>query len=350
MYLYVDLPRFDFPVVFSEIEYPAPSLPFLSNASAATTASGTGAGATGTVSSVGGVSVLSTAQGKPPDVFAIVDPEVARDNPVEAKHTRLYRSHRTGPLDRELRPEKSVRDELDVRSVLTSAYHPLTVGLLQKIMNYPPTTPMTRKDRDLTWRFRFYLTREKRALTKFLKSVSWSDPGEVKQAVDVLLPLWCDIAIDDALELLGSAEEFRDPRVRGFAVKQLGRADDEELILYLLQLVQALKFEGPGAPGVAGSMASTTLAASQMRVSRHSRMLSTAAQSAKLSEPQITLEDFLIDRAVKNPVLGNQFYWYLAVESEDLTFKKMYEKVAKRFASRLQEVRGASIKAGRRLT
>lgn len=51
-------------------------------------------------------------------LFTIVDPEIARENSVEAKHRRLVRSHRNGPLDRELKPNAKIRDELNVRSSL----------------------------------------------------------------------------------------------------------------------------------------------------------------------------------------------------------------------------------------
>ena len=37
-----------------------------------------------------------------------------RENLVEAKHRRLVRSHRSGPLDRELKPNAKLRDELSV--------------------------------------------------------------------------------------------------------------------------------------------------------------------------------------------------------------------------------------------
>lgn len=47
-------------------------------------------------------------------LFPIVDPEIVRENPVEAKHRRLVRSHRNGPLDRELKPNAKIRDELNV--------------------------------------------------------------------------------------------------------------------------------------------------------------------------------------------------------------------------------------------
>jgi phosphatidylinositol 3-kinase len=73
-------------------------------------------------------------------------------------------------------------------------------------------------------------------LTKFLKSVTWRDSNEVKQAVEILLPLWSDIDMDDALELLGP--NTVDSRVRRYAVKQLNRAGHDVISLqnYLLNL------------------------------------------------------------------------------------------------------------------
>lgn len=120
MYLYVDLLRFDFPVVFSEPDYPPPSLPFLSTSAQQPTT--TAGGGTGT-----GTNVVSGGSNRR-EIFTVVDPEVARENPVEAKHTRLHRSHRTGPLDRELRPEKSVRDELNVGPLSSSPRIPRLIS------------------------------------------------------------------------------------------------------------------------------------------------------------------------------------------------------------------------------
>ncbi len=51
------------------------------------------------------------------------------------------------------------------------------------------------------WRFRYSLTSEARALTKFLKCVDWGDAQEARQAAD-LMQAWAPIAIADALELL----------------------------------------------------------------------------------------------------------------------------------------------------
>lgn len=62
----------------------------------------------------------------PNDFSSIIDPEIVRDNPVEAKHRRLVRSHRNGPLDRELKPNAKIRDELNVRPSLPPSLPLLT--------------------------------------------------------------------------------------------------------------------------------------------------------------------------------------------------------------------------------
>jgi phosphatidylinositol 3-kinase len=158
-----------------------------------------------------------------------------RENIVEAKHRRLVRGHRTTPLDRELKPDPKIRDELNVRPDLPGLSD--LIRKHQDILRYPPIQPLTSPQRDLIWRYRFYLCRDKRALTKFLKSVVWSDPSEINQAVEELLPSWTDVEMEDALELLGPGEAFRDRRVRAYAVRQISRVDDEVRVLPTLALL-----------------------------------------------------------------------------------------------------------------
>jgi phosphatidylinositol 3-kinase len=88
-------------------------------------------------------------------------------------------------------------------------------------------------------------------------------------------------------------------------------------MLYLLQLVQALKFESTANDG------------------RTSRSTSTA-----ISYDDSGLADFLISRAVANPVLGNRFHWYLMVEvqSDDKVMAKMYARVDWNLNAKLVEV------------
>jgi hypothetical protein len=47
--------------------------------------------------------------------------------------------------------------------------------LLQRIIKYPPTRDIQADEKQLIWKFRFSLMSEKKALTKFVRSVDWSD-------------------------------------------------------------------------------------------------------------------------------------------------------------------------------
>lgn len=99
---------------------------------------------------------------------------------------------------------------------------------------------MSNEEQDHVWKFRFYLSNQKKALTKFLKCVNWTQSGEVRQALS-MLEIWAPMDVEDALELL--SPNFTHPAVRRYAISRLQQAPDEDLMLYLLQLVQALKYE-----------------------------------------------------------------------------------------------------------
>ncbi|KAI1080249.1 phosphatidylinositol 3-kinase [Whalleya microplaca] len=291
--LNVELPRFDFPVVFADHEYPPPPVSSFQHLSASQSniimkpppEVSYGPGINGNEHDGTGLG------GR---IVRIYDPEVgARDNPAESKHRRLVRSqHRHGILDKDLRPNAKVRDELNM------------------IMSYSPTHTLSPEEKDLIWKFRYHLTKDKRALTKFVKSVNWQDQSESKQAIQVL-GKWTDIDVDDALELLGPT--FDNRAVRAYAVDRLRKADDHELLLYLLQLVQALKFE---------------------HISTDSNQATVRASS---------LANFLISRAVENFTLGNYFYWYLGVEYDDKSndqgeeVRTMYAKVQYDFMKELED-------------
>ena len=118
--------------------------------------------------------------------------------------------------------------------------------MLQSIVDAPHSTVgMARGEKDLLYIFRFSLTDNKKALTKVLLSIDWDVPAEVAQ-VGPLLELWrakAPIDVAEALKLLGKEQAFQDGRVRRYAVEILDTATDEEITLFLLQLVQALRYE-----------------------------------------------------------------------------------------------------------
>uniref|UniRef100_A0A8C4R0Q2 Phosphatidylinositol 3-kinase, catalytic subunit type 3 n=1 Tax=Eptatretus burgeri TaxID=7764 RepID=A0A8C4R0Q2_EPTBU len=157
-----------------------------------------------------------------PEIVKVSDPQLGKENLVESKHHKLARSLRSGPSDHDLKPNAATRDQLNV------------------IVGYPPTKQLTSEEQDLVWKFRYYLTNQEKALTKFLKCVNWSRAQEAKQAVE-LLARWKPMDVEDALELL--SPRYSNTSVRRYAVTRLQQADDEDLLMYLLQLVQALKYE-----------------------------------------------------------------------------------------------------------
>lgn len=46
---------------------------------------------------------------------------------------------------------------------------------LQRIIKFPPTRSLQVDEKQLVWKFRFSLMSEKKALTKFVRAVDWSD-------------------------------------------------------------------------------------------------------------------------------------------------------------------------------
>jgi len=118
LFLYIDLPRFDFPVIFSEpvrlivgiIRHLIIKRPIQE---AAAISSSTTSALTTTVQTPT-IPAISTSFISDSNLWSVVDPDIANENPVEDKHRRLVRSHRSSPYDRELKPNAKLRDELAV--------------------------------------------------------------------------------------------------------------------------------------------------------------------------------------------------------------------------------------------
>ncbi|XP_062984367.1 phosphatidylinositol 3-kinase catalytic subunit type 3 isoform X1 [Elgaria multicarinata webbii] len=278
------------------------------------------------------------------EIVKVPDPQMSMENLVESKHHKLARSLRSGPSDHDLKPNAATRDQLNI------------------IVSYPPTKQLTYEEQDLVWKFRYYLTHQEKALTKFLKCVNWYLPQEAKQALE-LLGKWKPMDVEDSLELLSS--HFTNQTVRRYAVARLQQADDEDLLMYLLQLVQALKYENfediksglePTKKDSQGSMsesmaASGTNAAeidSSQIITSPLPFISSPPSTAKTKESaegenlEQDLCTFLISRACKNSTLANYLYWYVIVECEDQDTQQrdprtheMYLNVMRRFSQAL---------------
>uniref|UniRef100_A0A671SHF1 phosphatidylinositol-4,5-bisphosphate 3-kinase n=1 Tax=Sinocyclocheilus anshuiensis TaxID=1608454 RepID=A0A671SHF1_9TELE len=104
-----------------------------------------------------------------------------------------------------------------------------------------PLSQLCENEKDLIWTLR-YDCRENfpQSLPKLLLSVKWSKHEDMAQ-LQALLQIWPKLSPRDALELLDF--NYPDQYVREFAVYCLRDMSDDELLQYLLQLVQVLRYE-----------------------------------------------------------------------------------------------------------
>jgi len=154
---------------------------------------------------------------------------------------------------------------------------------------------LSANDRRLLWKHRATLTDNRRALLKILKCVQWDIERQVRQVLE-LVPRWVNVAVEDALEMLG--ESYRHAAIRSLAVRSLGEVPDVELVCFLMALTQALRYD-------------------------------------VADEPQLAC--FLIERAVRNTEIATALYWYLTVEkSVPGKYMKMYMETMSKFLNELQ--------------
>ncbi|KAK6456022.1 1-phosphatidylinositol 3-kinase [Scheffersomyces xylosifermentans] len=317
-YLYLELPNFDLPIVYSDITYQAKtgvqatpySPPVTSNLPENENE----------LVIYNKVEIPISSDLYDPDFQSGLNNQRYVLDPIQQKSDKLERAiNNNSILDKELRPSPEERDKII------------------KILLKPSNFELTGEDRKLIWRFRYFYSKNnsindetsatRSYLPKFLKSIEWENEDNLKEAFEkIILQYWSadNLPIGDALELLG---DYFNPYVLGksvlstakstgpvapngqeqgkqtseltqfdrifehvaylryMAVHRLEKASSEELLLYLLQLVQALKYE------------------------------SLIFDPNDLSK--WPLANFLIDRSIKHAHLGNFFYWYVKVEKED---------------------------------
>lgn len=103
-----------------------------------------------------------------------------------------------------------------------------------------PIASMSTDDATIVWRLRYALVGIPDYLPKFLLAVDWFNHENVSEAFQLLYK-WEIPGYVQALQMLDL--HYADPRVRAYAVQLLGTLDDDQLLGYMLQLTQLLKFE-----------------------------------------------------------------------------------------------------------
>ena len=135
-----------------------------------------------------------------------------------------------------------------------------------------PLKELTPREKLLVQKYLHYSSQRPEALPKYLLSLDWGNVEEVSLS-HIMLTRWAPLSLEVAMQLLDY--HVADAEVRKLAVKRLEKMSDEELQLFLLQLVQVLKFE---------------------------------------SYHDSALARFLLERALKSKTVGHYFYWFLRSE------------------------------------
>ncbi|XP_044753388.1 phosphatidylinositol 4,5-bisphosphate 3-kinase catalytic subunit delta isoform isoform X2 [Coccinella septempunctata] len=145
----------------------------------------------------------------------------------------------------------------------------------EKNFDYDNFYEMHDQDRKNIWNLKHYWKEHNPViLPKILYCIDW-DRKETFAEVVALLKEWPLLPAEKALELLDYA--YADQEVRSYAVQCFQEMSDDDLLLYLLQLVQALK---------------------------HELFL------------ECDLIDFLLKRALANQKIGHYLFWHLRSEMQ----------------------------------
>lgn len=345
-YLLVELPQVQHPIVYSDMSYRVPTLGPVESAQLPVQSQATviiksieipqsSTPGQEDIKFIDDAMVLASSAAGQPTNHTVLDP-------IELKYHKLERNINNSILDRDIKPSPQLRDDL------------------LRILAKPTSIELSDFEKNLIWKFRYYLSRnnvgqssENRAapsfLPKFLKSINWDNDSELTHVFEEIIPQYWSInklQIGDALELLDnyfnpftlvpsilppSSQSKNNSKLnnakfgqvfkyvaslRQFAVDRLKLASSDELLLYLLQLVQALKYEA--------------------RIYGRELLAPDSLTEAPLAE-------FLIERAVETPHLGNYFYWYVKVEHEDqlrlgpgVLQTRVYTLVLNRYIERLK--------------
>ncbi|KAJ5070498.1 phosphatidylinositol 3-kinase catalytic subunit type 3 [Anaeramoeba ignava] len=216
--------------------------------------------------------------------FCVYDPENSKENPVELKNRKII-----GILDRNF-----IKGSVNV----TLKPNIKQSQQIAEIISASPLYILTDKDKNLLFTFRHSLIQNKKALTKFLKCVDFTDPEE-EEYISKFIENWKEVDVEDCIELLTS--RFKSEIVRKFSIKHLSKIKNSELLNYMLQLVSAIRHEK--------------------------------------NPLESDLKRFLINKAINNSKIANYLYWYLNVETEDSVFGRTFKKILDQFEQEMHENR-----------
>ncbi|KAH1012528.1 hypothetical protein HUJ05_011673 [Dendroctonus ponderosae] len=263
---------------------------------------------------------------------------IHKENLVERKHHMLARSVRSGHNDKDAKPNAAVRD------------------ILNKIVSYPPTQQLSSEEQDHVWKFRFYLSTQKKALAKFLKCVNWRHQNEVRQALH-LIDMWVPMDIEGFARLASGYDVYSiTEETANNCLEKKDSKDSNCTVTTETVLQKSSSYNN--ADELASSVDNSVVEEETVPVQATTQHVvpsivknvctesgnTDTLRSNMYEEEDINdLASFLISRACKNFTLANYFFWYLLLECEDQEgtvkqdedVRNMYVAVMKTFSQTL---------------
>ena len=111
---------------------------------------------------------------------------------------------------------------------------------IERLIKLDPLSSITNEDKKSLWNYRTFCFMYPELLPLMLDSINYSEPEQVRE-IPLLLNKWARPSPLLALTLLDA--KFANTFVREYAVECIEDFTEEELMLYLLQIIQALKYE-----------------------------------------------------------------------------------------------------------
>uniref|UniRef100_A0A8B9J6Z5 Phosphatidylinositol 4,5-bisphosphate 3-kinase catalytic subunit gamma isoform n=1 Tax=Astyanax mexicanus TaxID=7994 RepID=A0A8B9J6Z5_ASTMX len=172
----------------------------------------------------------------------------------------------------------------------------------EQIVATDPLHPLSSEDKELLWHFRQDCMRHPSAYPKFLGSVKWGKQEDVMATHQLLerSTTWDRSPLDVGLAMQLLDCHFSDAKVRTMAVRKLETLGDDDVLRYLLQLVQAVKFE---------------------------------------PYHDSALAQFLLKRALRSKRIGHFLFWFLRSEiAQSMHYQQRYAVILEAFLRGCGEV------------
>mmetsp|Transcript_20379 Transcript_20379/g.38143 ORF Transcript_20379/g.38143 Transcript_20379/m.38143 type:complete len:1122 (-) Transcript_20379:1077-4442(-) len=195
--------------------------------------------------------------------------------------------------------------EFDLRSFADELLKPISephLKELSRLETQGPLYELSSNDCEILWRYRAYCTNHPKLLPKLFLSVDWCNPSNVRD-IHKLIELCHEPSPIEALELLDG--KYADDKVRAFGVKCLEKMSTHDFQLFLIQLVQAIKFE---------------------------------------PYHDSPLLHFLLKRALDYPKrIGHYFFWLLKSEMRDPYFKERFGLLLEQYLQRCGPIKSSLV-------